>query len=390
MDHEGDGMLELVLTGQTSPYTIITTLVLNQGQTDDLQFQEHPGWLPGVSSADMDWGDYDADGDLDLLGTDRSGSIDYSLIYQNNCSRPNQPPSAPGSPTAELDCALVCFNWTAGTDYTTPAAGLSYNLRLGVTPGGGEVRPALSRSEDGKRQVFRRGPIQGLSHWLDLGPTRRPQEWPLRYWALQSIDAGFTDSPFTAEQSFVLPVDYLEVLNQPELPPDGLLLWEASTDNTLESYQVQVAGDPAFTAPLIDELLPPETSRELWWSARLDELNGHESLQDGGVYFWRMRPHYGDCDFTVFTALPPSSVYRTASPPSPVIQIDLADGLARLSWPPVDPPEIRHYDLYHSEDAYAPFPAGWQICAQMLVDTTWTDPQPPQGRRCYRVTVLEE
>jgi len=336
----------------------------------------------------LEWSDFDNDGDLDLLRTGSTGTGYASIIYLNNCNRTAQAPAPPGSPTASLEDGIVSFNWTAGNDDTTPAVGLSYNLRFGLTPGGGEIRPAMSRPEEGKRQIFERGPIQGLSYWLDALPTRRPQEWPLRYWALQSVDAGCAGSPFSEEQSLLLPVEYIELMNQPELQPDGLLFWVSLSENTLESYQLQIGDDLSFDQPLIDQMIAPAAERDLWQSVNLDQLAGYGELQDGGVYYWRMRPHYSDRDSTVFTAQPPSFIYRTAVPQAPEIQIGIVDGMVMLSWQAVDPSDPAHYNVYYSEDPYASFPDGWSPAVLLLVETTWTDTQSPEAQRFYRVTVV--
>ena len=337
----------------------------------------------------LEWADFDDDGDLDLLLTGNDGSEPIARVMLNNSNRPYLAPAAPGSPTASLEDCIVNFSWTAGSDDTTPAVGLSYNLRFGLTPGGGEIRPAMSRPEEGKRQIHERGPIQGLSYWLNALPTRRPQEWPLRYWALQSVDAGCAGSPFTDEQSLLLPVGYIDVMNQPELQADGLLFWESLSENTLESYQLQIAGDLGFDPPVIDQEIMPETERDLWRSIRLEELDDHEALQDEGVYYWRLRPHYSDRDSTVFTALPPSFVYQAELPQAPVIQISQMDGMVMLSWQAVDPPDPVHYNVYYSENPYASFPEDWLLLAQLLVENSWTDPEPPETQRFYRVTVVE-
>jgi hypothetical protein len=79
----------------------------------------------------------------------------------------------------------------------TPAAGLSYNLRVGTTPGGSEIFSPMAGA-DGLRRVVRAGNAGMTNAWI---ARLQPGAY---YWSVQAIDAGFTGSPFALEQSFTL------------------------------------------------------------------------------------------------------------------------------------------------------------------------------------------
>ena len=79
-DYDNDGNLDILLTG-TNGTSYITKLYRNTGTG----FTEvYAGSLTGVAASSVAWGDYDNDGDLDILltGVDNN-NVFVSKIYQN-------------------------------------------------------------------------------------------------------------------------------------------------------------------------------------------------------------------------------------------------------------------------------------------------------------------
>ncbi|NBC15948.1 MAG: hypothetical protein GVY18_01390, partial [Bacteroidetes bacterium] len=78
-DYDADGDLDLALTGQTSSGNLETRIYRN----DDGNFAPLNAMLPGISDGRVEWGDYDADTDLDLLVAGSEGAGGALHIVRN-------------------------------------------------------------------------------------------------------------------------------------------------------------------------------------------------------------------------------------------------------------------------------------------------------------------
>ncbi len=80
-DYDGDGDLDLLIAGLDSSENGVTRLYRNEG---DDQFSAVEGLpFPGTFVGDFCWGDYDNDGDLDLLIQGYTNSTEITAIYEN-------------------------------------------------------------------------------------------------------------------------------------------------------------------------------------------------------------------------------------------------------------------------------------------------------------------
>lgn len=92
-DYDNDGDLDLLLTGHEIPGPIIELYENGNGK-----FEKVTTSMAGVYNSSAAWGDYDNDGDLDVLlsGTD-SSSVHISRVYQNDGENFSEVPlSLPG------------------------------------------------------------------------------------------------------------------------------------------------------------------------------------------------------------------------------------------------------------------------------------------------------
>ncbi len=196
-DYDNDGLLDIVLTGYTNT-TRITQVYHNEG-AGVFTALTGSGVNAAVNLGAVAWGDYNSDGRLDILLVGDTGSGVTTRLYRNNYPVPGVPPGAPASTAAVLTGTTVTLSWLPGPTGDTPAGGLSYNLRLGTTPGGNETVSGMSRS-DGRSLA---------AHWGNSGQLSTTVVTDLAagttyYWSVQAIDNAFVASPFSAQGAFTI------------------------------------------------------------------------------------------------------------------------------------------------------------------------------------------
>jgi hypothetical protein len=203
-------------------------------------------------SLNVEFGDFDADNDLDILlnGKEKTTNRDLFLVYKNvqnesasiiqsinsggkanlissnefNISsrmnnlfnldissasnnnvliskfNENRPPTTPANLKESVLRKIqfkyrVSFNWGASNDDKTPITGLTYELRVGTTPGASDV-VVSSSMENGFKLIPEEGNVGRNKTWeIDLPAGRY-------YWSVQAIDASLAGSPFATERSF--------------------------------------------------------------------------------------------------------------------------------------------------------------------------------------------
>jgi hypothetical protein len=98
------------------------------------------------------------------------------------------------------------FQWNAAQDTETPAPALTYNLRIGTTPGGSDILSPMAGSS-GRLRVPQMGNAQ-----LGTSATFQFKEGAPYYWSVQAVDGAFAASPFSEEKNFrVLPTQTVVV-----------------------------------------------------------------------------------------------------------------------------------------------------------------------------------
>jgi len=200
-DFDADGDVDLLLAGDNSTGSRLTSVARNDGGG---VFTQVSIGVAHVGEGAIAWGDYDNDGRLDLAMTGRDGSgLRLARIYRNIDAPVN---AAPGTPTAltatrgaaGAETVAITFSWTAPSDDHTPQSGLSYELRVGTTPGGAEIMGSLSDGTSGFRRVPRAGGAGALeSHTLVL-------PYGEYHWSVHAVDGGYRGGAFAAEQSIVV------------------------------------------------------------------------------------------------------------------------------------------------------------------------------------------
>ncbi len=230
-DYDNDGDLDILLSGWTGAQGVSFARVY---QNTSGVFSDINAGLSDVSNGSGAWGDYDKDGDLDILLT---GGTGIAKVYRNNSEVLNIPPTAPTDLQANVNQDSVQLTWTIATDFEPDAGGLSYNLRVGTTSGGDEVMSAHYATSAGKRLIPALGNVQENVSWIvkDLPDGTI-------YWSVQAIDGAFAGSPFATEQTFEIAV--------PPATPQNLavgtyydigaanLTWDQNTEEDILRYRI--------------------------------------------------------------------------------------------------------------------------------------------------------
>jgi hypothetical protein len=195
-DADNDGDLDIAIVGENGDFPGVLKIFRNDGSGTFRDMNESA--LRGGGRSAVAWGDYDKDGDLDLLCSH------FGKLYRNITSRQNSRPSPPSSLGVNLKDdstrgATAALSWNPGSDIETPASGLTYNLRMGTYPAGINIVPPMS-SSTGYRQIVGMG-----NAFQNLAWTIKALKRGTYYWSLQSIDHSFIGSPFSAESNFSVP-----------------------------------------------------------------------------------------------------------------------------------------------------------------------------------------
>ena len=84
-------------------------------------------------------------------------------------------------------------------DVTSPQTGLTYNLRVGITPGGDEVFSGMA-DPSGRRRIPALGNAQKRLSWTLKGLAS-----DRCCWSVQAIDTAFAGSPRAPEETVTVP-----------------------------------------------------------------------------------------------------------------------------------------------------------------------------------------
>ncbi|MFC2138845.1 FG-GAP-like repeat-containing protein, partial [Bacteroidota bacterium] len=225
-DYDGDGDLDLAYSGRSLGLGGITKIYENDTTNGfiDVSFD-----LSEFNDANMAWGDYDDDDDLDLVITGQASSGEGSIfkVYKNVITfqddpnlksyglkavdRPkNKPPNVPSRlKSSQGDSPTnIRFTWDPSDDDNTSSPGLTYALRIGTTSGGSEIMSANAIA-DGTRKLSGKGNVEHNLSWnVDLKPGKY-------YWSVQAIDAAYSGSSFSEEQVLIISGTGIEANNAP-------------------------------------------------------------------------------------------------------------------------------------------------------------------------------
>lgn len=188
-DYDNDGDLDLLVMGGRDVYGP-RTAELFENEAGQLT---RKSYLIGVIFGAASWGDLEGDGDLDLVTTGLpSSSTPLVNLYENRRQVVNLP-APPTGLSATVASSGVELSWDA-----SPATA-SFNVRVGTQPGTADIMAPMADLTSGRRLVSDRGNADHRTFSVLRGLT--PGRY---YWSVQSLDHAMAGSTFADEQTFVV------------------------------------------------------------------------------------------------------------------------------------------------------------------------------------------
>lgn len=242
-DLDNDGDLDLIL----GDYNFANYVYLNDGKGN---FVRQTWTLPSENTSGVTLVDLDGDGFLDVILAQYKAGV-YK-IFRNNGSlgKSNQTPQPPTSLTSSVSAQTATLRWNDGSDAETPRVLLTYNVRVGSSPGAHDLVSGMMGVEFGR-----------VGHAFQRVLKRLPAG--KYYWSVQTVDTGLRRSSWAPEQNFAItsapdPIPPAAVTLYALTGPGAgqvLVSWSAPGDDgntgTAKAYALRYS-----TAPITDDSWP--------------------------------------------------------------------------------------------------------------------------------------
>ncbi|NVK66052.1 MAG: T9SS type A sorting domain-containing protein [Flavobacteriales bacterium] len=244
-DYDVDGDLDILMTGSSNNNNQQHTKIYENQGSGNFTELINTG-LQNIFSGTSDWVDIDNDDDLDIFisGRGNNNTDQHSKLYRNWNSTPNLKPNAPTDLTTRVNGNSITLSWARANDHTTPQPSLSYNYYLNRIEDSYYSCSPLSDFGTGNRKVLHYGNTSLDTCWTikDLSPGNYR-------WSVQSIDNCYTGSIFAEEQMFTVE-DYSELcFNIYPVPSYNLLTINVQSPFTGDmNIEIRnVMGQPVFS-----------------------------------------------------------------------------------------------------------------------------------------------
>ncbi len=209
-DYDNDGDLDLLVSGDSSATGAAgashTLIYRNERGT---HFTRIDYGLVKIRQGMARWGDFDNDGDLDILICGYISSSNYtSKIYKNNLMDDLSSLSVPVGTFVRQDTVTITWNRI----HSIPDQSLSYNINIFWVDEDEYFVSPMANTNSGKRYVAGIGNCM-----LDTSKTYFNLEGGKYYWSLQTVNHAFQGSEFTSIDSFEIPYEPFFVKNKNQI-----------------------------------------------------------------------------------------------------------------------------------------------------------------------------
>lgn len=246
-DYDVDGDFDFLLTGMPS-YSSNPITVIYRNIDVNLFNKDDSVDLVEVHHSQANWGDYDNDGDLDLImaGLSSQNNDLITKVYNNQNEIINTPPTAPFNLQSIIIGNSITLIWALSSDYETADAGLTYNIRVGTVPGGRDIMSPLSNNE-GDLFVPALGNVNHNKTWIlkDLSPG-------VYFWSVQAVDNNFKGSGFADETSFEIVVSGISDEELSENPNQVAISSYPNPFTEQTTFEITFTGHSPISAYIVD------------------------------------------------------------------------------------------------------------------------------------------
>jgi hypothetical protein len=197
-DYDNDGDLDILITGQNGDNPLKLAVFQNNGQGQFEELIDTSFETLGIGFAS--WGDYDYDGDLDILvtGAESAEPIVVPTLYilKNEGTTKNRAPSKPANFKVTMkEPNSSDLSWSESTDDFTPSSSLTYNLSIRNASSDQYLLHPFSDNISGKRRVMEQGNV-----WLNNTWNIKGLEDGMYSAKVQAIDGGILASEWSDEK----------------------------------------------------------------------------------------------------------------------------------------------------------------------------------------------
>jgi hypothetical protein len=446
-DFDNDGYADIAMCGNTGSGSMTGVYHSNGNGT----FTDINANLPGVKQGTVEFGDFDADGDLDLLVVGHDGANRVGRVFVNTLPVPNLPPSAPTDLIEAVSgTTLLLYGYPGFDDRTSHP---TWNYRAGTGPGASDIIAPMSHV-NGRRMIPRRG-------------AGNPRTIPLTafghgslYWSAQSVDQTFSGSAWAPERVFTPGPRIVQVADVPGDQGGHVRLTLSKSMLDTESSSYQAVGYNVWrlvTSSALDQtlrregvLVEPRTAARrlagsqsdprqathaerptdgadlelIEWSGRLFTRSSGVSIASAfppgtweivGSFYATQQPTYlvasttaadsgasgsNDATFIVTVHTTTPSVWFASLPGAGHSVDNIAPGAPtgvtaahhtgsgnQLAWNPAPEPDFESFNIYRGTTPG--FVPGPSNLAATVGTSSWTDPAHDSPVVFYRVSTLD-
>jgi len=196
-DYDHDGDLDLLVYGAEAAIGRRSAYMYRNDAGDGFNAAT---LLVGAVFSDASFGDFDGDGDLDLVATGTSSlGPSFTNIYENKRQVIPELPGAPAALVASVDDRQALLSWQSPTPLVDGFLQTTFNVRIGTQPGASDVVSAMADPATGRRWTSGPGNASVSDAYLVDGLPDGTY-----FWSVQAVNNAFLASEFAAEGSFTV------------------------------------------------------------------------------------------------------------------------------------------------------------------------------------------